>query len=47
MAADRPKRRIPVENAVETISSDGKTFTDTLWEPDHEDNSFVTVFVRQ
>jgi len=37
----------PVEYAVETISPDGQTFTDTLWAPGHEDTKAISVFQRQ
>jgi hypothetical protein len=32
--------------AIEVLSPDGKTFTDTLWLPGHEDEKDVRVFVR-
>lgn len=34
----------PEEYAVETISQDGQTFTDTLWAPGHEDCKVISVF---
>ncbi len=34
----------PDEYAVETISQDGQTLTDTVWAPGHEDQKVVRVF---
>lgn len=37
----------PEEYAVETLSEDGQTFTDTLWAPGHEDSKTISVFHKQ
>jgi hypothetical protein len=36
-----------VERATETLSSDGKTFTDALWKSGHEDEKDVRVFRKE
>jgi hypothetical protein len=36
-----------VEIAIETLSQDGKTFTDTLWSPSHEDEKRISVYRKQ
>ena len=36
----------PVEYAVETVSRDGQTWTDTLWAPGHENTKSVSIFQR-
>ena len=35
-----------VATAIETLSPDGRTFTDTLWSPGHQDEKDVRVFVK-
>jgi len=36
-----------VETAIEVLSPDGKTFTDTLWEPGHEDEKRISVYRKK
>jgi hypothetical protein len=36
-----------IERATETLSPDGRTFTDTLWAPGHEDEKDTRVFVKR
>ncbi|HEY7638610.1 MAG TPA: hypothetical protein VH814_02710 [Steroidobacteraceae bacterium] len=36
-----------IETAIETLSEDGKTFTDTLWVAGHEDEKDVRVFEKR
>lgn len=36
----------PTEYAIETISSDSQTMTDTLWAPGHDDRKVISVFQR-
>ena len=37
----------PEEYAVEMLSEDSQTFTDTLWAPGHEDSKTISVFHKQ
>ncbi len=37
----------PIEYAVETVSPDRETWTDTLWAPGHEETKAVSIFRRQ
>jgi hypothetical protein len=37
----------PVEYAVETLSADHQSWTDTLWAPGHEDTKIISLFRRQ
>jgi hypothetical protein len=36
-----------VEEAIETLSPDGKTFTDMLWRAGHDDEKDVRVYVKR
>ena len=36
-----------VETAIETLAPDGNTFTDTFWEPGHEDEKRISIFIKK